>query len=197
MRSQAWTPVLAGLLLVTGAQTIEASPAGDAVEEIRASYKAAKRDKSLTIEQHLAWIDQLFVLSEAGGDGGYEALTAILEISRGARSRQITDAVEFVPGMLIEGWSDDFDKMETLLGRGALGEDLVGDLLARTGSDRVKAACYALRIYSGRGDPHEVVHLRWSQSPRRADVHGRERYRAADPDRRCPRRRLPLAQRLH
>lgn len=145
MRSQAWTPWIAGLLLVTGVQTIEASATGDPVEEIRASYKSAKRDKSLTVEQHLIWVDQLFGLAEesAGTDQGYEALTAILEISRGAKSRQITDAVEFVPGMIIEGYSDDFDKMANLLKRGSIDEALLGDLIARTGSDRVKAACYA------------------------------------------------------
>ena len=150
MRSIPWTPVLAGLLLATGTQMIEASPTGDPVEEIRASYKAAKRDKSLTVEQHLGWIDQLFVLADdgAGKDAGYEALTAILEISRGSRSREITDAVEFVPGMLIEGYSGDFDKMEKLVSRGSLDDKLLTSLLEQTPNDRVKAVCYVSQLGS-------------------------------------------------
>ena len=148
MRSLPWTPALAGLLLVAGVQTIEASQTGDPVQEIRDSFKAAKRGKSLTVEQSLTWVDQLFALAEtgAGTDQGFEALSAVMEIARSAKSPELTDAAEFVPGMMIEGWSNDFDKMGTLLSRGSVDATLIGELRARTTNDRVKAASYVTEL---------------------------------------------------
>ena len=144
MKIHPWTQALAGLLLVAGVQPIEASPTGDTVQEIRESFKAAKRDKSLTVESSLGWIEQLYVLAGegAGADEGYDALMAILEIERGRKSKEVSAAAERAPGMLIDGYADDLEKMGDFIDRTSPDEGQLDDIRKATTNPRVAATCF-------------------------------------------------------
>lgn len=150
MKFPTWTPALAGLLLVAGVQTIEAAPAGDSVQDIRASYKAARRAKTLTVADSLAWIEQLYGLAEesAGSDDGYTALTAILEIKGGSRSRELDTAAARAPGLIIAGYSNELGKMEDFINRTSPDEDQIELLRSTTTNDSVVATCFLADLQS-------------------------------------------------
>ena len=144
MKTPMWAPVLAGMLLVAGVQTLEASPTGESVQEIRASYKAAKRAKTLTVEESLGWIDQLYGLAAegAGADQGYDALTVILEIESGRRSKPISAAAERAPGMIITGYANDLDKMSEFISRHSPSDEQIEQIRSTSTNDHVVATCF-------------------------------------------------------
>ena len=150
MKFPMWTPALAGLLLVAGVQTLEASPAGDSVQDIRASYKAAKSAKTLTVDESLGWIEQLYGLAaeNAGGDEGYTALTAILEIQGAQESKDLESAAARAPGMIISGYSNELGKMEDFINRTAPDEEQIELLRTTTTNDSVVATCFLADLQS-------------------------------------------------
>ena len=149
MISMKTTALLAGLVLALSGTT-HAQGAADEVDSVKEEFRAARREKTLGIDRCLDWIERLYVVADTnkGSEEGFEALGLVLEISGSRKSREVQRASEPALGKIVDGYSDDVEKIGPFLQRHSGEAELARRVLAVTSSPAVKATVFTIEIGS-------------------------------------------------
>jgi hypothetical protein len=139
--------LLAGLALAL-TTTPFAQDAADEVDAVKEEFQDARREKALGIDKCLGWIERLYAVADAnpGSDEGFDALELVRQISSSRKSRELQRAAEPALARIIDGYSDDLERMGPFLRRNAENDEVVQAVLAKTKSPGVAATAHVIEI---------------------------------------------------